>query len=635
MKKLSQGQVQELQKQLSLTMGQVRTEYIPDEDVFKMFSQPTYWSKLSGPRPCILVGGRGTGKTTTLKSLSYQGQYSLNGGLIQNWTAIGSYWRIESNVVSVFRGRKLDDDQWTAIFSHYVNLRLVQGILRFLLWRAETLQKDAAIDGKALALTCASLNVPEVDTIDDLSETVTWAIAKLEARLNSNTKTLSQMDLSMLGQPLRYLLEALQNDINLRGKVFTFCLDEFENLEPYQQKIFNTLLKHSGDSLYTFKIGIRDSNVRERETLADGQPLIDPADYSTVNIVQDLKGSEFAQFARHICNQRLAKISDFWPVDQDVSKLLPDLSEEGEADLLGAQQVRRDIRARLVATDVTDSNLKLFDELPTLSACLVQYWSRAKNISEVDALEDAAKNPSSWRDRTNNYSYAMLFTLRQGVRGTRKYYAGWSIYTQIAEGNIRYVLRLVYEALTLHSAKGNGLNLPISADDQSAAAIRIGENSLRELQGLSKWGGQLTRLTLGLGRIFGVMAAQPYGHTPEVTQFHVVRDPSRDPLEVETILRDAVAHGSLIAFASDKHARFSGETKEFDYQLHPIFAPYFAFSHRRKRRMTINSDELLRLTASDARKTIEKILKTKNRDTSKPDLPEQLSMYSEFYYDAD
>ena len=106
---------------------------------------------------------------------------------------------------------------------------------------------------------------------------MTWAIAKLEARLNSNTKTLSQMDLSMLGQPLRYLLEALQKDINLRGKVFTFCLDEFENLEPYQQKIFNTLLKHSGDSLYTFKIGIRDSNVRERETLAEGQPLIDPA----------------------------------------------------------------------------------------------------------------------------------------------------------------------------------------------------------------------------------------------------------------------------------------------------------------------------------------------------------------------
>ena len=133
MKKLSQGQVQELQKQLSLTMGQVRTEYIPDEDVFKMFSQPTYWSKLSGPRPCILVGGRGTGKTTTLKSLSYQGQYSLNGNLIQNWTAVGSYWRIESNVVSVFRGRKLDDDQWTAIFSHYVNLRLIQGILQFLL----------------------------------------------------------------------------------------------------------------------------------------------------------------------------------------------------------------------------------------------------------------------------------------------------------------------------------------------------------------------------------------------------------------------------------------------------------------------------------------------------------------------
>lgn len=627
----TKNELDDLQKQLSMTLGQVRSEYMLDSEVFSMFSRPTYWSKIIGPRPCLLVGGRGTGKTTALKGLSYKGQLTLNGPDIESWAAIASYWRIESNVVSAFKGRKLDNDNWINIFSHYVNLRLTQGILEFAIWKFQLdidKQKPVTID---LKLVCASLNIDDVTDLTALKDLLALEIAKLEARLNGNTRTLLQMSLSALGKPIEYLLIALQADTDLNDKVFAFCLDEYENLEPYQQTVINTLLKHSGDSPYTFKIGMRDSTNRERSTLAAGQPLNDPADYSTVNIVEDLKGRGFAEFAREVCNKRLKSVSGLHNDIIDVLDLLPALSEESEALLLGAEQVRAKLRTRLTEERITQIEMDAFDRLPILEACLVSYWSETKQNAPIEVLRQAIREPKTWRTRTGNYSYSLLFTLRGSVRGPRKYYCGWQTYAQIADGNIRYVLRLLYEALLKHTDDGNTLHAPISAKHQTAAAEQIGENSLRELQGASLIGGQITRLTLGLGRIYGVMAAQPYGHTPEVNQFKVDTIPGGDSTAAAELLNEATSHGSLVAFASDKHAGGSGQTKEYDYQLHPIFSAYFAYSHRRKRRMILREDDIVGLASADSRRSIERILKRSNRTPAATELPEQLSIYSEFF----
>ena len=60
-----------------------RAEWLADS-VFSLFREPTYFPQLVTPHPCFLVGGRGTGKTTALRCLSYEGLTrslaSLKGG---------------------------------------------------------------------------------------------------------------------------------------------------------------------------------------------------------------------------------------------------------------------------------------------------------------------------------------------------------------------------------------------------------------------------------------------------------------------------------------------------------------------------------------------------------------------------
>jgi len=617
----------ELLTQLSLSLGQVRAEYSSDETVFSMFSTPVYWGELVGLRPCVLVGGRGTGKTTTLRGLAYGGQSSLRGDDLSNWDAIGAYWRVDSMVVSAFWGRSLDESDWIGAFSHYVNLKMVSLFLAFCTWRKEVLGADTEIDVAAIELSAVSLHLEPVETIADLAKRVRRGLAQLEARLNGSTQELMKTDFSLLGRPISYLLNGLAKSDDAARLPFTFCIDEFENFRPYQQRVMNALVKHVGDTNYTMKIGIRDTEQRERETLAAGQPLIDPADYTTVVIVDHLKNQSFTKFASQVCERRLAN-TDLRQIR--MSDSFPGLSVEEEAKRLGAEDERHRIRARLVDEGANDSGLQFYDKMSLLGACLIGYWAKAQSESLSSVLREARASPHTWDQRVGNYAYAMLFTFRQRKRGIRKYYAGWSTYCQLANGNIRLLLELTYEALRSHVTETDDFAQPVSFATQTEAASAVGQTTLRELQGQSGIGGQLTRLTLSLGRIFNVFAATPEGHAPEVNQVRIeTTSLLGSAKELDGLLTEAVANGCLVAFPGDKQERVSAQTKSLDYHLHPIFAPYFIYSHRRKRRIQLNGDQVLALSGENAGRAILAILNERRSDL--PELPQQLEFYSEFF----
>lgn len=621
----------ELLVELSRSLGQVRAEYSTDSTIFAGFSRPVYWGEIIGTRPCVLVGGRGTGKTTTLRGLAYGGQHALRGSDIAEWDAIGAYWRIDSMVVSAFSERGVSEEDWIPVFAHYVNLQMVGLFLGFCAWRRKTLGVETDIDVAAVKLAAIALNMTDADNLDELTSSVRIALATLEAGLNNATETLLSAKFSALGRPIAYLLEGVSTSDPALRVPFTFCIDEFENLRPYQQRVLNTLIKHVGDSRYTIKLGVRESEQRERATLAPGQTLADPADFTTVDIVEHLKEESFAAFASQVCEKRLSSTS-FGQIR--MSEAFPSLSTEAEAELLGAGRYRARLRRQLLQSGSPSSDVQHFDSMHLLEACLVGYWAKAQSTSVSAVLVEALSDEAAWRQRVGNYAYASLFTFRQGLRGIRKYYAGWSIYCQLANGNIRLLLELVYEALSSHVADEKEIEAPVSFELQTTAAAQVGQATLRELQGQSGIGGQLTRLTLSLGRIFNVFAAAPEGHTPEVNQIRIESDQlAPRPTELNALILEAVANGCLISFAGNKQGLVSAETKTPDYHLHPIFAPYFVFSHRRKRRIQIRPDQLLALSSENAAHAINEIIRV--RRGTKFGLPQQLEFYSEFYDVAD
>jgi hypothetical protein len=233
------------------------------------------------------------------------------------------------------------------------------------------------------------------------------------------------------------------------------------------------------------------------------------------------------------------------------------------------------------------------------------------------------------KDRFENHFHASLFAIRRGKRGIRKYYCGWDVYLKLCEGNIRYLLELVHSALLLHMEGGQVELSPISPETQTQAAQAVGRKNLSELEGLSVDGARLTKLLLSLGRVFGVLAESPGGHTPEANQFHLREEhaPEGDAKAME-LLKHAVMHLALVRFEGSKPLD-ERDTKAYDYMIHPIFAPFFVFSHRKKRKFKLSSAQLLTLV-DRPREGIDSILKTSHRD-GEAVLPDQLQLFGDFY----
>jgi hypothetical protein len=607
------------------------------ERMFELFTEPSYLPELTTTQPCVLIGGRGTGKTTVLRCMSYEGQFELAGRRseeIARSDYFGFYHRVNTNRVTAFQGPELTEEKWSRAFAHYLNIVLCELILQFLEWYeihnpgAGTLSQDAC------NLAARSLNVGDSDDRRTLAVNVARARIDIENYVN-NVADEDHPPLSLQGAPVDTLMQLVTLLPQFVGKNFFFLIDEFENLLDYQMRVVNTLIKHSG-ALYSFKVGVKELGWRSRTTVNENEQLISPADYTRILIPEKLSGGIFQKFALRVCDDRISRLS----VEQGVqaplntTSLFPVFSDEDEAELLDSTG---DGLAHLAAVEIdkvlsSGSFSSDLNAMSLLEKYFVHEWARKEQLSLIEALKLVVAEPQVHRTRYENYKHAMLFTLRPRKRGIRKYYAGCDQYLSMASTNIRYFLELVDQALLRHLAQEGSLGEPISAKVQTEAAQAVGQKNLNELEGLSVHGAHLTKLLLGLGRIFQMLAADPLGHAPEMNQFHLADPPLDEPADIRTrvdrLLRAAVMHLALVRAVGNKLGDET-DTREYDYMVHPIFSAFFVFSHRRKRKMTLTDQQVIGLIDSP-REAIRDVLKRHNRDVDEP-LPDQLQLFRGFY----
>lgn len=597
------------------------------EQIFELFTEPSYFPELLTHEPCVLIGGRGTGKTTVLRGLSYQGRRALSSqgsesrGDVAAWKSYSFYYRVDTNRVTAFQGTEVPDERWHRLFAHYFNLLLTDLVLDFLAWFED--QTDLAVElGEINCRRLAtSLCIRESSTHEDLRDSLLDALVEFESHIN-NIADDPPLRLSMQGAPVSLLFETLGRTPQFKGKQFAFLIDEYENLTSGQQRIVNTLIKHASGS-YVFKIGVRELGWRCRSTLNTEEQLVSPADYRLINLPAVLEGAAFSEFAAHVCDARLQTVAlSHGQRIGKIAELLEDLSFEKEASLLGVEQQAAELRPQIPSGQ---TYTKFANSLSDFELYFVKYWADGQGETVTKSLESAS-DPVTWQGRLDNHGHAALFTLKRGRRGIRKYFCGWTCFTHLASGNIRYLLELVDTSLVAHLNENRSLVDPVAPETQTIAAQNVGKKNLGELEGLSTHGAKLTKLLLGLGRVFGVMAADAAGHAPEVNQFELGDDqPAED---VSNILNAAVMHLALVRFSGTKPTS-DQDIRDYDYAVHPIFAPFFVFSHRRKRKMKMFGRELLRLVSAP-RAGVEAILDRTKRSNSEP-LPEQLLLFEKYY----
>ncbi len=618
-------------EELNKLLGLYKAEWLNGQ-LFELFTEPGYFDDLTTKRPCVLMGGRGTGKTTVLKGLSYLGQLARAHGNkkeIETWPFYGLYYRVNTNRVTAFRGSEISDEKWIAVFAHYLNLLFCRQLFDFCSWFESETKLEIQIPSTSLEGVAKSLGLNVCTTIHELSKSLEVALVEFEASINTIADRPPNF-LSMQAAPLDQLSKALTAQGPLQGKQFFFLLDEFENFENYQQRVVNTIVKHASDA-YTFKVGVRELGLRERATLNSNEQLVHPADYALINISDTLSDSRFEVFATQVIDGRISRAyKEGTTVGISIASVLPRLSEAEEADLLLDPKFKVTF-LESVSSSLTPAELASARDLSASELYFISYWSKGKNHgSAEECLRSRLRDSAEWQQRTVNNFYASLFAIKVGKVGIRKYYCGWDVFLLLANGNIRYLLELVHRAVALHFEQNKELLTPISPDTQTIAAQQVGRRNLQELEGLSVDGAKLTKLALSLGRVFQVMAEDPAGHTPEANQFYLPKPSTVKSVDdqVKRILDHAVMHQALVRYRGSK-ALDSADTREYDYALHPIFSPFFIFSHRKKRKLALESHQILDLIERP-QETIRAILRSNNREPAKQ-LPDQLALFSSFY----
>lgn len=614
----------EQRTRLAEQLGGYRAEQLESEGrLYDLFTAPAFMADLRTDRNCMLVGGRGTGKTTILKSLSYQGQLALDPeASLGSLKFYGLYLKVNSNRVAAFAGSELDTDKWQRVFGHYVNLLLCDQLLE--LAQALEAESEVEIDSQVLDLVASSLHV-DASSISHLRDQVRKLQVQLEAEVN-NVGDRPPKNLSLQGQPVDLLASMLRGLVQLQGKPLFFMVDEYENLSSAQQESFNTLIKHAGPN-YSFKVGIKSLGLKTRTTLADSEVLSYPADYELIDIVQRLETEGFAEFAAEVFRRRWMASG---VTNESIEELLEDLSIDEEARRLGVESRVRDLRSKLI-DHLSAEELERFDQLDPLDAYAITYMAFGADL--LATAKQALIDSSKWRSRIDNYRYSMLFTIRRGKRGRRKLYSGWRTIAGLASGNTRYLLQLLNEITIEHLARGGQLGEIVSAEVQTDAAAAVGYRNLHDLEGIARDGASLTKLVLGVGRVFGVMAARPEGHAPEIVQF-ALSDAQGDPMTGRAVqlLDSGVQHQALVSFAGNKLALESGETRAENYALHPLFAPFFVYSHRKKRKTKFSPSDIVGFVESPAT-TIASVLGRSSRESFTDELlgEGQLSLFAEYY----
>lgn len=608
--------------------------------LFDLFTEPSYMPALTTPRPCVLIGGRGTGKTTVLRGLSYEGQYALRGSdasRLQEWPYFGIYYRVHSTRVNAFEGPERSADQWERLFGHYFNLVIVRNVVRMVLWLETMTSSTIQVSSEDIELISTALRVPPCREWGTLARALRSELVRFEAGINDVSQSENQHP-TIAGAPIDLIFETLASSPELAGKHFFLLIDEYENLKDYQQRILNTLLKHAQPP-YTFKIGVRELGWRDRSVAGGTEKLISPADYERVDIATVFRDEVFRDFALKVANERLSRLEGEAHAPQDVRVLLPQITLEEEALEFGVGE-RADATIARLEEAFSEAQVAPARAMPPLQVYLFEYWAQAQN-STVDAMyRDYLANPRRWETRYVNYKYALVFSLHRKGRRINKFYAGWDTFVQLSAGNIRYCLELLEESLLAHVRAEHTLG-PIAPRRQTIAAQEVGRSNLEELEGLDEQGARLTRLVLSLGRIFQVMARQPSGHTPEVNQFYLVNDgltatgeltegDDVDP-QLRRLLTAAVTHLALLRSPGTKLLD-EASIRQHDYMLHPIFAAFFQFSHRRKRKMQITPQELALLVTKPKAAIPVVLARSRRRDDE--EIPDQLLLFESFYDNA-
>jgi hypothetical protein len=631
-----------------------------DADVWNEFYIPPYFNRLllkSATKSTYIVGKRGCGKTMLLKYLDYHTAFSKNRSEIEDdeISHIGIYWRVDTQFCNSLNHRGIDEYEWISIFESYFSIVIAIEIIRSLRVIAKsTFSKFNTKD----------FNDLRFNSIADFHSDCPAVPSELESFLESRRRRFAFWisNISGIQKPIlppgRIFLDVMIEDIKktsgLENASFFIYVDEAENLVPYQRRVLNTFLKHSQRPL----IVSFTSKVLSNETATTGPESINATHDFRLLALDELSSDDdrrtfFAEVflanidlaAQNYDSSLVRDLKDPKKVKERVnSSYKKTISEKIEVrfpskshkelarDAVNEARIFNLLEERISKvlvsrkSKMTAKDFLEYKSVPEALVIVPALLNRLKNSPEkiLINLKDYAMNAttpfesSSW---IHNNLVGALLELYRPYGYICPIYSGYDTFFTMSNNNLRNFLILCYKALEVADLSGEDAN-KLSLNTQARAAYEAADQLIQEIKTFGEQGERMRMFVLRLGSVFRALQAIPSMSEPEQNQF-TINSGSRVLTNAETnFLAEAKKYG-VITEQLETKAKGTVGSDIVDYQLNPIYSPYFQISYRRKRKIELSVEEfhILALGTEDEYKNLSsKILKHQNIPTVQTEL---------------
>ena len=553
----------------------VRAEHFENiSTLARSYSEPeaARYERIVETKPVLLEGGRGSGKTMTLKSMLPQALVSRHRrrALAETEAAyFGVYLRLvpgsfatQAQSVETVLGT----DRCIDLFLTETILKLTTALVNELRSCAESgVVHATSSHERRLAAAIANVIRPSAPmdsstgSLDDvealLAQEVRFVTDYVKRRLFGEARDYAGVFLSV--EDLKRICRAITTVYLTRPEMTVyFLLDEFENLLPFQKIVANSILKASEAGHYSVKIAIKKAALTTSETL-EHQEIEEPHDYSSVDFDYNLSD---AQERRHykgllaaICS-RLLSHEGF--VETDIGKLL-----ESPLELDGVK--------------------------------------RADLDKEVSMMSGRARPTAEDRHR---FEYAAVYRLRHRERNRSKDFSGFDDLVILSSGVVRLFLEL--SGLSYHFAVQENVDVkggqPIGRDHQTSAAYALSNYYLDTIKSnVATVGPQIQQLVIDLGDIFRSKLlkhnSEPEASRVSIHDPHRLEEPTLD--YVKAVLTQGVVHSIFQSPASrgGMRPKHPPDIQPREYILNRVYSPSLGISPRPRWRTRLSTNDLVEL----------------------------------------
>lgn len=591
-------------------------------------------------KPIVVQGGRGSGKTMFFQCNSWRqvlSQIKKNERTVETSLDergfIGIYYRVDTTFVSSMRSK--EETHWESIFETYLSICILQEILELLI----ALDNDMTLSENTLSEFAATFSkriCPDstVDTIQDFRNECDLYLDAIEDKINGIASS-HQGNLRWVNAH-RYINDLCSAFSRIFGRdlLFKIFIDEYETLQTYQQKIVNTLIKHSALPVI-FNIGLRPKGMKTRETISKTETIEAPHDYELLTLEFD--SAAYPDIVRSICQKRIAlgKEQNRIPADasEDIEFYLGKYSIDYEIEKIcqtrqkmpHIEKLKRIIQERSIEENLPPELAEryiseLCEDAPIINSRL-HYALLCKKTAYTPTLTELymayKSNTSRYMDWMHNRKYGAVFLLCKESKHEKMYY-GFDIFLALSSNIVRYFLELCEQTFRIAFLNGYSWNGPIPAEIQAEAAHYVSEYKIIDIAVYEPYGKELRLFVQYLGQIFYKLhtAEDNTLGEPEPNHFNTkdlsLPDHTRELLD-SAIMCNVLQEGEP---TKRKQSKLSPET--VDYYLNKIYVPYFGISHRNQRKIQIEVNVLNNLLSGD-----ESVVKAGFRDffKMKPEQP--------------